>query len=124
MHPTHLTTVMEAIDCYVAADELAQGFELKVCESQGHLCEIVLSGVPRVRASTCLNIARNVALRCSRVRAGGGDVRLTVDARAVVVARDVLLHARGGCAAYVDCLVREHVSREGWNSLQIKLEPI
>ena len=40
------------------------------------------------------------------------------------VARDVLLHARGGCAAYVDCLVREHVSREGWNSLQIKLEPI
>ena len=84
MHPTHLTTVMEAIDCYVAADELAQGFELKVCESQGHLCEIVLSGVPRVRASTCLNIARNVALRCSRVRAGGGDVRLTVDARAVV----------------------------------------
>ena len=72
------------------------GFGVKVRESGGHLCEIVLEGVRSVDARTCLALTRHPRLRCERVRFVDDKLRcVCMDYAGTHVYRSV--GARGWC---------------------------
>ena len=65
----------QVIRTFTGACDVMGGFAIKVRESGGHLCEIVLEGVGGVDARTCLALTRHPRLRCDRVRFADGELR-------------------------------------------------
>jgi hypothetical protein len=71
--------VKQAVETYTLLEETATTFDVSICESHGIICELALSGIRKIRATTCILMTRNALLRCTCVTAKNSTIRLTID---------------------------------------------